>query len=159
MISIISSVGKNREIGKNNKLIWHIPNDMKFFKETTMGHTVVMGRCTYESLPGDLPGREMVVVTSTVIDENVQCIDSIEKVIEKFSDTLDEVFIIGGASIYHQFIQYADRLYLTEINASHDDADTFFPEFDKNKWERIVLGKDVYNGIEYTICRYDKKVM
>ena len=159
MISLIASVGKNREIGKNNKLIWRIPNDMKFFRDTTMGHVVVMGRNTYLSLPGDLPGREMIVITDASFDGNVKCVSSIEEVLEKYANVSEEIFIIGGASIYKQFIEYADRLYLTEIDASDSDADTFFPDFDKNEWDKVILDEDSCNGLEYKMCRYDRKTV
>lgn len=154
---MISSLGRNRELGKNNSLIWHIPKDMKFFKDTTMGHTIVMGKNTYLSLPGDLPGRNIIVLTDTKINGNVITMHSIDEVLKKYEDISEEIFICGGASIYRQFIDYASVLYLTEIDDIDKDADTFFPEFDKKDWDREIIDNDEYKGIKYTICKYKKK--
>ncbi len=156
MISMICSVGKNRELGKDNGLIWHIPQDMKFFKNTTMGHTVVMGKKTYDSLPGDLPGRDMVVLNFDKIEGNVKTMYSIDEVLDNYLNKDEETFIIGGASIYAQFIKYADRLYLTEIDDECDLADTFFPEFDKSEWTCEVLDEGTYKDINFKMCRYDR---
>lgn len=157
MISMICSVGRNRELGKNNQLIWHIPRDMKFFKETTMGHTVVMGKNTYLSLPGDLPGRNMVVLSFDKILSNVSTVYSVQEILDKYLDTPEEVFIIGGASLYSQFIEYAKTMYLTEIDDVCDNADTFFPEFDKNEWNKEILGTDTFKDIKFTMCKYVRK--
>ena len=117
MISMISSVGRNRELGKKNSLIWHFKEDMKFFKNTTMNHTVVMGLNTYNSLPGDLPGRHIIVVSFDPVPD-VDYVTNIESIVEKYKDSEEEIFICGGASIYKQFLPYASKLYLTEIDAS-----------------------------------------
>ena len=159
MISMIAAVGKNLELGKNNNLIWHIPNDMKFFKNTTMNHKVVMGRKTYESLPGKLPGREMIIISTGIVDKDVTVEPSINNVVDRYKKNDEEIFICGGASIYNQFLPYAYRLYLTEIADIDKDADTFFPEFDKNEWNRQVILKDIYNDINYEICLYERKIM
>ena len=156
MISMISSVGKNGELGKGNKLIWHFKEDMKFFKETTMGHTVIMGRKTYESLPGKLPGREMIVVSTKAVDGDIQVISSINNIVDKYRDSDEEVFVIGGASIYKQFLPFAKRLYLTEINDVDLDADTFFPKFNKKEWKKTILKKCVFNDTIFNICLYEK---
>lgn len=158
MISMICSVGKNRELGKNNGLVWHIPRDMKFFKDTTMGHVVVMGKKTYESLPGNLLGRKMVVLSTNNIDnDNIEIVNSIDEILDRYLDIEGEVFIIGGASLYSQFLKYANRLYLTEINDSNDEADTFFPEFDKNEWNRILIDRGEHKGITFEMCVYERK--
>ncbi len=158
MISMISSVGKNRELGKNNDLIWHFKEDMKFFKETTMGHKVVMGYNTYRSLPGDLPGRHIIVVSFTDID-GVDTVNGIEPIIEKYKDSKEEIFICGGASIYKQFIDYANKLYLTEIKAEDKEADTFFPEFKKREWKKTKLAKYMHDDIEFTMYLYERKIV
>lgn len=155
MISMISSVGKNRELGKNNGLIWHFKEDMKFFKNTTMNHIVVMGLNTYKSLPGDLPGRHIIVVSFDHVD-GVDYVNSIEPLIEKYQNSEEEIFICGGASIYKQFLPYANKLYLTEINASDDEADTFFPEFDKNEWKKTLLDENNQNDINFKMCLYER---
>ena len=154
---MISSVGKNMELGKGNKLIWKIPADMKYFKDITMGHTVVMGYKTYLSLPGDLKGRHMVVITSKKNIDNVEIINDINKAIKKYSNLTDEIFIIGGASLYSQFIEYASKLYLTEIDAYDRNADSFFPEFDKNYWNKEVIERNIYDHIKYEMCVYTRK--
>ena len=133
MISMIAAIGKNNELGKNNDLIWHFKEDMKFFKETTMDHKVVMGRKTYESLPGGLPGREIIVISTKPVDKDIIYYNNINSIVDKYKNTEEEIFICGGASIYKQFLPYADKLYLTEIDSEDEDADTFFPEFDKNE--------------------------
>lgn len=155
MISMISSVGRNRELGKKNGLIWHFKDDMKFFKETTMGHTVIMGYNTYKSLPGDLPGRHIIVVSFDSV-AGVETVNGIEPIIEKYKDSAEEIFICGGASIYKQFLPYAKKLYLTEIDAENSEADTFFPEFDKSEWNRILLDEKSQNDINFTMCLYER---
>ena len=156
MISMISSVGKNGELGKNNGLIWHFKEDLKFFKETTMGHTIVMGYNTYKSLPGDLPGRHIIVVSFNKVD-GVTTVNGIEPIIEKYKGSKEEVFICGGASIYKQFLPYADKLYLTEIDACDSEADTYFPEFDKEKWNKTFLKKNTQNDIDFKMYLYERK--
>jgi len=157
MISMIASIGKNNEIGKNNKLIWHISEDMKFFKDTTMGHVVIMGRKTYESLPGSLPGRKMIVITSKNLDEEVQSVKDISLVLNEYLNSEEEVFIIGGAKIYFEFLKYAKKLYLTEINAESLDADSYFPKFDKKEWNKKIIKRGINNDVDYMISLYERK--
>lgn len=157
MISMISSMGKNRELGRKNDLIWHIPKDMKFFKNTTMGHTVVMGKNTYNSLPGDLPGRKMIVLSTSAVLDNVEVVRDKKEILDRYLDTEEEIFIIGGASVYEQFIDYADNLYITLIDASCDDADTFFPKFNINEWNEEIIDTGMYNDISFKIYKYERK--
>lgn len=152
MISIIVAVGKNLEIGKDNKLIWTIPDDMKYFKNVTTGKTVVMGLKTYESIGKALPNRNNVVISY----ENLDLKDA--KVITDYKEVFDykdEVFVIGGASIYKLFIPYADKLYLTEID-SDAEADSYFPEFDKSLYDRKVVDTGIYNDINYSFVIYER---
>ena len=158
MISMISSVGKNNELGKNNSLIWHFKDDMKFFKDTTMNHTVVMGLNTYKSLPGDLPGRHIIVVSFESVN-GVDTVNGIEPIIAKYKDSEEEIFICGGASIYRQFLPYASKLYLTEIDAICNDADTFFPEFDKDEWTKIFLEEHNAKDINFNMYLYERKII
>lgn len=166
-INIIAAIGKNRELGKDNKLLWHIPEDFKRFKDLTSGHVVIMGRKTYESLPKKsrpLPNRVNIVVTRnsqvTILarsyqDSNSKVVvcHSIEEAIQKAKSyklkvTSFKVFIIGGASIYEQGIKYADKLYLTLIDKEYPDADTFFPEY--GEFGQVVFEKDgVDRGLKY----------
>lgn len=154
MISLIAVVGKNNELGKNNSLIWHLPNDLKFFKEVTSGHVVVMGRNTFKSLPKVLPNRTNVVLTTSLetVPEGVIIFKNINDVMNKYKD----FFVIGGASIYKQFIEYADNIYLTEVDKKAD-ADTFFPSFDKTKYTKELIRDNSDDDIKYRHVLYRRK--
>lgn len=132
MISIIAAVAKNRAIGYQNKLIYWLPNDLKRFKALTTGHTIIMGRNTFLSLPkGALPNRRNIVLSrSTKTFENCDVYPSLEEAL-KHCAVDEDVFIIGGASVYKQALPLADRLCLTEIDDTPAEADTFFPPYDK----------------------------
>ena len=156
MISIIAAIGKNNELGLNNDLIWHLPNDLKYFKETTLNQTIVMGYNTFVSLGRVLPKRKHVVLSLEKVrlpDEIIQFnnIDDLKKYIKD-----KDVFIIGGASMYKQFIDKADKLYLTEIEDTHE-ADVFFPNFDKKLFNKKIVGTNNDNGINYTFTLYERK--
>ncbi|MBR2726075.1 dihydrofolate reductase [Candidatus Saccharibacteria bacterium] len=155
MFSIIAAIGKNRELGKGGDLVFHIREDMKFFKNTTMGHTVVMGRRTWESLPKKLPGRKNVVVTRSGIDGADETVTDLPKYIQENKNTEEEIFVIGGAMLYDEFLPYAKNLYLTEVNASAE-ADVFFPSFDKNQYKKISLGNGNDEGIKYEFVKYER---
>ena len=160
MISMIAAIGKNNELGKDNKLIWNIPRDMKFFKEVTMDNTVIMGMNTYKSLPNCLlPGRKMIVITNELQQDNdkVDFVYSIEEILDRYKDSPDNVFIIGGASIYNSFIEYSDCMYLTLINDECLDADCYFPSFNENDWNVSEILSDNYENIEFKICKYERK--
>jgi len=156
MISIIAAIGKNNELGKGNDLVFHIKEDMKYFRETTSGHTVAMGRKTWESLPGKLKDRTNIVFSRHDVEGADQSVSDIIKFAEENKDTTEEVFIIGGGSIYKEFLPYAKCLYLTEVDASAE-ADVFFPEFDKSKYDKEIIKKGSENGIEYTFAKYTIK--
>ena len=154
MFKLIAAIGKNRELGKNNNLIWHLPNDLTFFKEKTMNTSIIMGYNTYISLPKKLQGRKYILLTSKNIEEeDILVFHSKEELLDKL-DLSKEYFVIGGASIYKQFIDLCDELYLTEIDAEDKEADAFFPEFDKNNYERTVLKENSDNGINYNNVLY-----
>lgn len=157
MFSIIAAVGKNRELGKKGDLIFHIKEDMKFFKETTSGHTVVMGTKTWQSLPKKLPNRKNIVVSSAPIEGPDECVTNLEEYIASNENTPEEIFVIGGGSIYAQFINHAKRIYLTEIDGEDSEADVFFPVFDKTKYARKVIHTGNTNALKYEICEYTKK--
>ena len=206
MFSLISAVGQNHEIGKNKQLIFHVKDDMKFFRDTTKDHKVVMGRATWESLPGKLKDRKNIVVTrsdpkslekpsqapavtqissdthpavkqnpsdthpvdtqtspdthstskvnSAIAPDDV--VSNLDSFIKANQDSEEEIFIIGGGTIYSAFLPYAKHLYLTEIDASAEDADTFFPQFDKSKYRRTIIKKGSDHGINYSIVKYTK---
>jgi len=132
-IVLICAIGRNREIGRGGDLIWRISADLKRFKKITMGHPVIMGRRTYESIGFPLPGRTNIVVTGQPDYKAEGCItaDSIDSAIQKaaLSKGNQQVFVIGGGRLYCDFIERADRLLLTVIDAQADDADTWFPEY------------------------------
>ena len=158
MISIIAAVGKNNELGVNNNLIWHIPEDLKFFKEMTMNKKIVMGYKTYKSLPGILSGRYHIVLTSHLIEkDSVKIFSDKDKLINYLMSLNEEVFVIGGASIYKIFIDLADRIYLTEIDSSYKDADVYFPNFDRSKYKKKTLKKGSYNDLNYNFVLYKKE--
>lgn len=133
MITLIAAIGKNKELGKDNKMLWHLPNDFKHFRAKTTGHTIVMGRKTFESLPGILPNRKHIVLTHNKNwkHDGVKVLHSIDKVLKLPHDPL---FIIGGAEIFRAFLPHADVMELTRIK-SEFDADTFFPEINFNDWQ------------------------
>lgn len=157
IISMIAAVGKNSELGKGNDLIWHFKEDMKFFKETTMGNTVIMGRKTFESLPKALPNRKNIVITNNknYSAEGATVVNSPDEALALAES--EEVFIIGGGRIYSHFLPLADKLYLTEIEAECADADTFFPQFDKSLYDVEQLSSYSVNGTKFSHVCYTKK--
>ena len=156
MIVIVAAIGKNNELGKNNNLIWHIPNDLKFFKEVTMGKSVVMGFNTYKSLPKKLIGRTMIVLTSqNIADKDIIIYNDVNNLLSDYKK--EDIYIIGGASIYKLFISMADIMYLTEIDASDDKADVYFPSFNKNDWNREILKENSDTNIKYRHVKYRRK--
>ena len=156
-MTMIAAVGKNLELGKNNDLIWHLKEDMKFFREKTMGKPIIMGMKTLESLPKLLPGRKHIVLTTKNpdLDPEIIIVHSIDELLEKVAN-YPEVMVIGGASVYKQLIDYSDKLLLTEIDASAD-ADVYFPTFNKEEWDREVLGENEENNISYKHLVYTRK--
>lgn len=161
MISIIAAVADNYAIGKNNKLLWYLSNDLKRFKSLTDGKTVIMGRNTWLSLPvKPLPNRRNIVISDVSGENFPGCItvNSVEKAIDLcIAD--QENFIIGGGIIYRQFLAYADTMYLTLVHAEFE-ADTFFPEFDQNEW-KLVSREDCYadekHKYNYSFLIYKKE--
>lgn len=157
MISIIAAIGKNNELGKDNNLIWHIKEDLANFKNLTMNKKIVMGASTYKSLPKRLEGREYIILSSKLTNiENAKIYKDFNKLLEYLNTLDEEVMIIGGASIYKLFLPYADRLYLTEIDAEEKDADVYFPTFDKSKYKKSII-KEINEGdIKYKFVLYER---
>lgn len=152
--SIIAAIGKNNELGKDNNLIWHLKGDLKFFKETTTGSTVIMGRKTFESLPKMLPNRHHIVLSrNNSFPSEVEVYKTLDELLENLNKRNEEMFVIGGGSVYKMFIPYADKLYLTEIDAT-SEADTYFPDFDKSLYEREELLENADEGIKYKHVLY-----
>jgi dihydrofolate reductase len=165
MVSLIAAVSKNNVIGKNNDLPWHLPNDMKYFMQTTKGHCVLMGRKNYESLPEKfrpLPNRTNILITRQADFDAPGCaiFNKIEQGIAYAKEKGEtELFIIGGAEIYSATLPIADKLYLTEINATIE-GDTFFPQIDKTKWRetsRTLNNADDKHKFMFDFVVYEKK--
>ena len=170
MYSIVVAVGKNNEIGKNNQLLWHIPEDLKNFKKITTGKTVIMGRNTYKSIGRALPNRTNVVLSRNFLetDEKVkedkkkyenettklEFYDDFQKVIEKYKDLKEEIFIIGGGEIYKKSLEMGiiKRIYMSPVDFSDNKADAYFPKIDLDKW--ITLTEENHDGWKF--CIYEK---
>lgn len=160
-ISIIVAIADNFAIGKDNNLLWHIPEDLKRFKMLTLGHKIIMGKRTWDSLPvRPLPGRESIVLTDLAGEklEGATMAYSIAEVLQ-LCDPSSENFIIGGGSVYNQFLPLANRLYLTRVHA-HFDADTFFPEPSPDDWLLInqeYVGTNDTLGLAYTFQEFIRR--
>ena len=138
-ISIIVAIATNHAIGKDNRLLWHLSDDLKRFKKLTTGHTLIMGRNTFLSLPnGALPNRRHIVISDIAGEsfEGCEMAGSMEEAIE-LAGTREECFVIGGGMVYRQFLPVAGKLYLTQVHASFE-ADTFFPEIDFSQWKALA---------------------
>ncbi|MCF6365014.1 MAG: dihydrofolate reductase [Bacteroidales bacterium] len=145
-ISIIAAIAENNVIGKDNDLIWHISEDLKRFKKLTSGHSIIMGRKTYESLPfKPLPNRKNIVISSqkNLILEGAVVVQSPEEAV-KICEGEKEVFICGGATIYNHFINIANKMYITKVHHKFD-GDTFFPEYTENDWRIESQSKKKYD--------------
>ena len=136
-ISLVVAASENNAIGKNNQLIWHLPNDLKFFKNTTWGFPVIMGRKSFESVNKPLPGRTNIVITTNPDwkAETVIVVNNLKDAIQKAAETNSkQIFIIGGGEIYKQSMDIADSIYITRVHADLE-GDTFFPLIDESKWK------------------------
>lgn len=183
MFSIIVAIGNNNEIGKNNKLLWHIPEDLKKFKEITSGKTVIMGRNTFESIGKPLPNRHNIVLsknskslsgndnikTASCYKENIEegqnsekskcnekleIFDDFSEIVEKYKNSDEEVFIIGGAQVYKKALELGivEKLYISHIDFSDNEADAYFPEIDCSMWKKVE--EEEYAGWKF--CVYKK---
>lgn len=154
---IIASIGKNNELGKNNDLVWKLKKDLQFFKEKTEYNMIVMGENTYKSLPNLLSNRHHVVISPDLVDNKVEVFRDIPSFLENYKNYEKDIYVIGGGSIYKQFLPHVFTMYLTEINETESLADTFFPEFDRNDWNKEIIKADVEEKIEFTINKYERK--
>lgn len=160
MVTIIAAVGRNRALGKDNDLIWHLPADLRRFKNLTRGHHVIMGRKTFESLGKPLPKRTNIIVSRNpeFIAEGCIVVNSLETALEKAKSDQNP-FILGGAEIYKQALSFADHMDLTYVHEDFE-ADAFFPEFDPEEWELIGredFKKDDENAYDYSFVQYKKR--
>ena len=160
MITLIVAMGKNREIGKENQLLWHLPKDLKRFKELTSGYPIIMGRKTYESIGKPLPNRTNIVISrkNDWFEEGILIVGSIKEAV-KFAKKIDEeVFIIGGGNIYEQTIDLADKLEVTLVDAELG-ADTFFPKINEKVWQKTNEErhqKDEKNEFDFCFQTYER---
>ena len=162
MLSIIVAKASNNVIGKNNSLIWHLPEDLKRFKSLTTGHTIIMGRRTFESLGRVLPNRKHVILCNDmemdIADENIEILEDIS-MLDKYINSEEENFIIGGATIYRLLMPYANKMYITEIDQEFE-GDVSFPEINKEEWNIIEIEKglkDEKNPYDYNYVTYVRK--
>ncbi len=159
IISLIAAIGVNRELGRNNKLLFDIPEDMVHFKEKTLGHAIIMGRKTFESIGRALPRRFNIVITRDkgFAHHGVETAPSVKEALRKAQKhEQEEIFVIGGAQIYSAFLSYADKLYLTIVDAEVADADAFFPEYE-DKFKKILSSKGGESeGYNYTFVELER---
>jgi dihydrofolate reductase len=159
MITIIAAIAENNALGKDNQLIWHLPDDFKRFKNITTGHYIIMGRKTFESFPKPLPNRTHVIISRQKNYSQLNCIvvNSLQKAIEACPKN-EEVFIVGGGEIYNQSIAIADKIDITRVHHTFE-ADTFFPEIDLTKWKLIFKefhSKDERHNFDFTFETYTR---
>ncbi len=158
-ISMIAAIGKNRELGKGNDLLWKIPEDLQRFKDVTKGHSVIMGRKTYDSIGRALPGRTNIVISRDIhwTADGVETAATIDEAfsIAKTKPGNDEIFIIGGAQIYELALSFADKLYLTLIEDSKE-ADSFFPEYEAWFKKKKFVGDGEFEGVKYTWMDFER---
>ena len=162
MISLIAAIGKNNELGKDNSLVWNMPTDLKYFRAKTKGHTVIMGRKTFEAIGRPMPERRNIIITrdKTYKKDGIEVVHSLQEALRLAQgDNEDEIFVIGGEEIFKQAMDIADRLYITHIDATDKEADTFFPEIIPILWNEVSHEehkKDDKNPYDYTFSVYEK---
>lgn len=163
MISLIAAMGNNRAIGFDQDMPWNLPKDLAYFKQVTTGHTIVMGRKTFESIGRPLPNRKNIVLTrqkNIHLPEEVTIISSFDELLDIHKRAAsEEIFIIGGGELYKQALPYAERLYITEINEDFE-GDTFFPAFSKKDWKIVseIPGvRDRENPYDYKFLTYERQ--
>ncbi|WP_142603972.1 dihydrofolate reductase [Solitalea koreensis] len=160
MINIIVAKANNNAIGSKNTLIWHLPADLKYFRKLTTGNTVIMGRKTYDSIGKPLPNRRNIIITRNVdlMIDGCEVVNSLEAALT-LSTSDEKVFIIGGADIYRQSMEFAHTLYVTEIH-NEFEGDSYFPKIDSNKWIEVTREdhlKDEKNTLDYSFVIYNRK--
>lgn len=165
-LSMIVAMAQNRVIGRNNALPWYLPNDLKYFKQTTLGKPVIMGRKTYESIGKPLPGRTNIVITrqADFQAEGVKVVHSVAEARDLAEsvcliDGQDEAMIMGGAEIYSLAFEQCDRLYLTEVHAEVE-GDAYFPEYDRDAWQEVAredFAAEGPNPYNYSFVVYDRR--
>ena len=160
MITLVVALGRNREIGKDNQLLWHMPKDLQHFKDITSGHPIVMGRKTYESIGKPLPNRTNIVVSrkQNWFEEGILIVGSLKEALKFAKKIDDEVMVIGGADIFKQTIEVADKLQVTLVDESFE-ADTFFPIINEKDWALVAEEKhekDEKNSFNFSFKTYER---
>lgn len=160
MITIIVAKAENHVIGNQNQLIWHLPNDLKRFKQLTSGHPIIMGRKTFESIGKPLPNRTNIVITRNKNwnSEGVLTVNSLEEAIQRGKEIHPDIFIIGGGNIYRQAMELADALEVTEVHHEFE-GDAYFPEINSNEWREVFREKfssDEKHTFDYSFVRYER---
>ena len=161
MITIIAAIGKNNELGKDNQLLWHLPEDLKYFKKMTLEHPIIMGRKTYESIGKPLPNRTNIVVSrkESWFEEGILIVPSIKEAIKHAKKINEQIFIIGGGNIYEQTIDLADCLKITQVDFQ-TKADAFFPKIDENIWQKtneIHHPKDEKHAYDFSFQTWERR--
>ena len=169
MISIIVAIDKQNAIGRKNALLWHLPADLKYFKEKTLGHPVIMGDKTFESIGRPLPKRRNMVVTlikDYKVPDGVELYGDLGKLLQDLKNEgskngeEEEYFVIGGASVYRFAFDFADKLYITQIDAIAEDPDAFFPKIDSKVWDLVSVSEpqhDSENNLNFRFLQYVRK--
>lgn len=161
MISLIAAVAENGAIGRGNELLWHIKEDLAYFKQVTMSHPVIMGRKTFDSIGRALPGRRNIVVSrSKLSNTTIEQAEDLTALLTEVKRKRTEFFVIGGGSLYKAAMPFAKRLYITKIFAEAKDADTFFPAIESNEWKETFSSKvltDKENNIKFQFVFYERK--
>ena len=162
MLSIIVAIANKNVIGKDNKLIWHLPEDLKHFKEKTTGHKIIMGRKTFESLGRILPNRKHIILCNDmqmdIENKDIEILDDISK-LGKYINSEEECFVIGGATIYKLLMPYSNKMYITKINQEFE-GDVYFPEIKEEEWKEISKEKGLkneQNPYDYEYITYVRK--
>lgn len=161
MLSIVVAKSKNNIIGKENKLVWNLPEDLKHFKELTTGHTIIMGRKTFDSIGRVLPNRKHIILSQNpnliIKDKNVQVVHSLLE-IQELIENKEEAFVIGGAAIYNFLMPYVKKMYVTEIDEEFE-GDTFFPKINTDIWKETKREKGIkneQNNLDYDFVTYER---
>ena len=160
-ISLIAAATDSGIIGRNNQLPWHIPSELQYFKQVTLGKKIIMGRKTFDSLPAPLPKRENIVLSKqNQLDPRVTWVNSVDQIMNLFAHNQEEIMVIGGETLYRLFLPLATKIYLTRVH-TEVEGDAFFPELDTTEWlessrsEKIKDGKSSYN---YTLFVYNRLI-
>jgi dihydrofolate reductase len=160
MIILIAAAAENNALGKNNELVWHLPDDFKRFKQLTSGHHIIMGRKTFESFPKPLPNRTHIVITrqKNYLPEGCIVVDSMKKALEICPEN-EPIYIIGGGEIYHLGLPFANKIELTRVHDTFE-ADAFFPEINSEEWDLVTdefHSKDAKHNFDYSYQTYIRK--